>query len=216
EAVCRRSVVGDLSDREEGRVVGRRGQREVHPVGDEPVAEDMAERVGRDSSHERDGPAEPAERAGDVERAATRRRSDAAIAPDEEVYEALAGDDDQLTGPLGSTSRAPVMIATASDGECVEGVMTATRRPSRWIWMRSATSKTFGMLWLIRITGRPRSRRSRISFRTWPVSRTPRAAVGSSRMMTLLPNAAARATATACRWPPDSVSTAWVISWSVP
>ena len=41
---------------------------------------------------------------------------------------------------------------------------------------------------------------------------TPSAVVGSSRMTTRLPKAAARATATAWRWPPDSVSTAWVMS----
>ena len=45
---------------------------------------------------------------------------------------------------------------------------------------------------------------------------TPSAAVGSSRMTTLLPKAAARATATACRWPPESVSTAWPMCCSVP
>ena len=73
--------------------------------------------------------------------------------------------------------------------------------------MRSATSNTCGMLWLIRITGRPRSRTSRISCSTRLPSLTPSAAVGSSRMTTLLPNAADRATATACRWPPDSDST---------
>ena len=50
-----------------------------------------------------------------------------------------------------------------------------------------------------------------MSLSTWPVSRTPSAAVGSSRITTLLPKAAARATATACRCPPDSVSTAWLM-----
>ena len=41
---------------------------------------------------------------------------------------------------------------------------------------------------------------------------TPSAAVGSSRMITLDPKAAARATATPCRWPPESVSTGCVMS----
>ena len=31
------------------------------------------------------------------------------------------------------------------------------RRPSRWMWMRSATSNTCGMLWLISTIGRPRA-----------------------------------------------------------
>ena len=35
------------------------------------------------------------------------------------------------------------------------------------MWMRSATSKTCGMLWLIRMTGRPRARTSAISSSTW-------------------------------------------------
>ncbi len=41
-----------------------------------------------------------------------------------------------------------------------------------------------------------------------PDSLTPSAAVGSSRMTTLRAKAALRATATPCRWPPESVSTA--------
>src|SRR5439155_2880125 len=75
---------------------------------------------------------------------------------------------------------APVMIATASGMVCVWGVTTATRVPSRMIWIRSASSKTCGMSWLIRITGRPRSRTRRIRSSTCRVSFTPSAAVGSS------------------------------------
>jgi DNA-binding LacI/PurR family transcriptional regulator len=44
-----------------------------------------------------------------------------------------------------------------------------------------------------------------MSWSTWPDSLTPSAAVGSSRITNLLPNAAARATATAWRWPPSEV-----------
>ena len=54
-----------------------------------------------------------------------------------------------------------------------------------------------------------------MSCSTLPDSLTPSAAVGSSMMMTRLPKAAARATATPWRWPPDSVSTAWLMSWMV-
>ena len=46
-------------------------------------------------------------------------------------------------------------------------------------------------------------------------SLTPRAAVGSSMMTTRWPKAAARATATPWRCPPESVSTAWLMSWMV-
>ena len=81
--------------------------------------------------------------------------------------------------------------------------------------MRSATSNTCGMLWLIRITGMPESRTLRISSSTCADSLTPSAAVGSSRMITFEPNAAARATATPWRWPPESDSTCWVMSWIV-
>ena len=47
------------------------------------------------------------------------------------------------------------MIATASVGVCDCGVITPAQPPSRAMWIRSATSNTLGMLWLIRITGRP-------------------------------------------------------------
>src|SRR5438128_1145920 len=48
-------------------------------------------------------------------------------------------------------------------------------------------------LWLIKMTGRPLARSCRISRQTWP---------------DFLAKAAARATATTCRCPPESVSTA--------
>lgn len=100
---------------------------------------------------------------------------------------------------IGGASIAPVMIATASDIENFFGSITAWRLPSRWMWMRSATSKTWGILWLIRMIGMPRERTSLISSRTLRLSFTPSAAVGSSMMMNLEAKAAARATATPCR-----------------
>ena len=54
-----------------------------------------------------------------------------------------------------SCTTAPVMMPTTSCIECSFGSTTATRLPSRWMWIRSAISNTCGMLWLIRITGRP-------------------------------------------------------------
>src|SRR2546423_11888313 len=106
---------------------------------------------------------------------------------------------------------APVMIATASGIVCVFGVTTATRRPRRMMWIRSASSKTCGMSWLIRITGRPRSRTRRIRSSTWRVSLTPSAAVGSSMITSRRAQVAARATATPWRWPPGRGSTACVV-----
>ena len=92
---------------------------------------------------------------------------------------------------------APVMMATASAGVWLwGGDDRRCRRPSRWTWMRSATSKTCGMSWLIRMTGTPRLRISRMRSSTRWDSRTPSAAVGSSMMITRLPKQAARATAT--------------------
>ncbi len=88
------------------------------------------------------------------------------------------------------------------------GFSTVARLPRRATWMRSATSNTCGMLCEISTTASPRSRTRRISSSTMPPSLTPRAAVGSSMMTTCLANAAARATATHWRWPPDSVSSA--------
>jgi len=61
-------------------------------------------------------------------------------------------------GGISSPPMAPVMIATASDMLKLCGSITATRRPRRWMCTRSATSNTLGMLWLIRMTGSPRSR----------------------------------------------------------
>ena len=52
-----------------------------------------------------------------------------------------------------SCTTAPVMMPTTSCIEWSLGSTTATRLPSRWMWMRSAISNTCGMLWLIRITG---------------------------------------------------------------
>ena len=67
------------------------------------------------------------------------------------------------------------------------------------MWIRSDTSNTFGMLWLIRMTGRPLALICWIRFSTCPVSLTPSAAVGSSSTTNLVANVAARATATAWR-----------------
>src|SRR5215216_6133323 len=89
-----------------------------------------------------------------------------------------------------SPTIAPVIIATASDILNSCGLITATRRPSRWMWTRSATSNTFGMLWLIRMTGSPRSRTRRMRSSTICVSLTPSAAVGSSMITTWRANAA--------------------------
>src|SRR5699024_7504505 len=51
---------------------------------------------------------------------------------------------------------------------------------------------------------RPRRLRVPMSFSTARVSRTPKAAVGSSITMSELPQLTARLIATAWRWPPDS------------
>ena len=68
---------------------------------------------------------------------------------------------------------------------------------------RSATSLTWSMAWEMTITAWPASRSRTTRSSTRRDSRMPSAAVGSSRMTTRELNAAARATATACRWPPD-------------
>ena len=72
-------------------------------------------------------------------------------------------------------------------------------RPRRRTVIRSATAKTSGRLWLIMITARPWFRTSLISSSTIDDSRTPSAAVGSSMITMRVPQAIARATATACR-----------------
>src|SRR5581483_7091240 len=102
---------------------------------------------------------------------------------------------------------APVMAPTSSSMVVPSALKVATRRPSRITWTSSATSSTAGIWWLMNTTPSPRSRTRRIRSRTPLVCTTPRAAVGSSSRMTLLAQAAARATATACFWPPDMAPT---------
>ena len=60
------------------------------------------------------------------------------------------------------------------------------------------------MLWLIMITPSPRPRRRSIRSSTSAVWATPRAAVGSSRMMIRGFPSSERAIATVCRCPPES------------
>src|SRR5256714_471219 len=57
-----------------------------------------------------------------------------------------------------SIRSAPVMMATTSAIVWSDRSTSATRRPRRWMWIRSAISNTCGMLWLMSTTGRPRSR----------------------------------------------------------
>src|SRR6266704_1587923 len=98
---------------------------------------------------------------------------------------------------------APVMAPTSSSIVVSFALYVATRRPSRMTCTSSATWITWGIEWLTNTTPRPRSRTRRISSRTPLVCTTPRAAVGSSSKTIRLAQAAARATATACFWPPD-------------
>ena len=81
------------------------------------------------------------------------------------------------------------------------------------IWPRyraatlSATCLTSFMLCEMRMTASPLSARRRTRFSTCSVCATPRAAVGSSRMTSLLFQSTDLAMATVCRWPPDSEET---------
>src|SRR5262249_52928183 len=87
---------------------------------------------------------------------------------------------------------APVMAATMSSIETSFGRRRATRWPSRSTSMRSATSKTSGMLWLISTTDRPCWRTFLICSSTLRVCTTPSAAVGSSMNTTLFAHVTAR------------------------
>src|ERR1700722_5163634 len=98
---------------------------------------------------------------------------------------------------------APVIAPTSSSIVVSFALYVAPRRPSRITCTSSATWITCGIEWLMNTTPSPRSRTRRIRSRTPLVWTTPRAAVGSSSRMTRLAQAAARATATACFWPPD-------------
>src|SRR5258708_3426552 len=145
----------------------------------EQAAQLLSETVAGEPAEEAAVSAEACCDPGDVIGSAARNSGDAPRRIDEEIHQRLASHRDH--GACGSSCLAPVMIATASSIVVVAGVTTPTQRPRRWMWTRSATSKTCGMLWLMRITGIPCRRSSLISSSTWPDSRTPSAAVGSSR-----------------------------------
>src|SRR3954454_4448482 len=102
---------------------------------------------------------------------------------------------------------APVMAPTTSSIVTSPRRKRATRVPRRRTSMRSATSKTSGMLWLMRTTARPCSRTRTMRSSTWRVWTTPSAAVGSSMKTTLEAHVTARETAMPWRWPPDIVAT---------
>ena len=101
-------------------------------------------------------------------------------------------------------SLAPVMMATASDMVHSLGLTTAIPPPQTLDrGCDRPGRKTSGMLWLIKMTGRPRACTWRISSRHHVRSLTPNAAVGLSMITTFLAKAALRATATPQRWPPE-------------
>src|SRR3954452_12926030 len=107
---------------------------------------------------------------------------------------------------------APVIAPTTSSIVTSSRRRLATRSPRRRTSMRSATSKTSGMLWLISTTDTPRPRTRPMRSSTWRVWTTPSAAVGSSMKTTLLAHVTARLTATPWRWPPDILATGAVES----
>ena len=64
-----------------------------------------------------------------------------------------------VAAPIAASFLANLMMATPSVIEWVCGVITPAHLPRRWTWIRSATSHTCGMLWLIRITPSPFAQR---------------------------------------------------------
>src|SRR6266545_3649001 len=112
-----------------------------------------------------------------------------------------------------ATCSAPVIIPTTASRLVWLVSSVVMVRPSRSTVMRSATANTSGRLWLIMITVRPWLRTSLINSSTMLDSRTPSAAVGSSMITMRCPHAIARATATACPWPPESLRTGSSTDW---
>src|SRR4051794_36119776 len=92
--------------------------------------------------HHQPGRAGPGQLRGLLERRRALRRGQVA---DDDAGEVEVGAHRRLCSSSG-TVIAPVMIATASCIEWVRGLMTAARPPSLCTWMRSAVSKTLGML----------------------------------------------------------------------
>jgi hypothetical protein len=105
EAVRRGARLVDLGDRKERRVLGGRRERQVHAVLLEPGSQDPAEPVRGQPAEERDVTAETTKRPGGVERATTGNRLDPTVKPDDEVHEALAGDDDEVAIAAGRHRR---------------------------------------------------------------------------------------------------------------
>ena len=108
---------------------------------------------------------------------------------------------------------APVMAATTSSIDTSLGFRRATRVPSRMTSIRSATSNTSGMLWLMSTTERPCSRTRWTCSSTLRVCTTPSAAVGSSMNTTRFAHVTARQIAMPWRWPPDMFATRALVSW---
>src|SRR5260370_10488390 len=212
--VLRCAVSAERHDRQRGGFRDRAGGSYLHAVLAQPVGEAHAEWVRGEPAEEPRRLAEPGHRPGGIERTAARTGVDAAIRPDDQIDQALAGDQDHeaVPGPVvsvrsapalpppalpppalpppalpppppvappllasaaSSSVVAPVMIATASSIVWLCGVRTPAARPRRWIWIRSATSKTCGMLWLIRMTARPPLRSPLLTPITSPAPRPP-------------------------------------------
>ncbi len=116
--------------------------------------------------------------------------------------------DQSRAGPPSWRLRRPATMrlsTSSSVASAMERVPTIS--PWRRTEMRSPTSKISCMRWLMMMIETPWPRRSRTSSsRRWEAL-GERLAVGSSMMSTLGSNARARAMATACCRPPESVST---------
>ncbi len=108
-----------------------------------------------------------------------------------------------------SPDRPVVINSTISRLVTSAAATSAATRPRYSALIRSLTSLTSFMLWLISSTPRPLSARRRTRSSTCLVCATPRAAVGSSSMTTLEFQSTDFAMATVCRWPPDRLATSW-------
>ena len=109
-------------------------------------------------------------------------------------------------GGVSATSR-PVMWRVSEAASNSSAGPSATLRPLRSTTTCSQTSSTSASLWLTKSTATPSALSRRMISRSTRTSRSVRAVVGSSMMMSRASEASARQMATSCLWATDSVST---------
>src|SRR5260370_20141909 len=123
-------------DRQRGGFRDRAGGGYLHIVLAQPVGEARAERVSGKPAEEPCRLAEPGHRPGGIERTAARTGVNAAVRPDDQIHQALAGDQDHeaVPGPVPvlSVRSAPALLSPAlPPPPLVAGLLLSSAAPLR-------------------------------------------------------------------------------------